>query len=114
MAERLLVVEEDTLCKLLQRGFIRDGYEVDRAEDAESPLNLFQHFSHDLNITDIILPDMSGIELLTKYRKTKPSRKMIIITAYASLATASHPSRRGKAFGIARKRASPPHSQGFY
>lgn len=89
MAERLLLVEdEDTLCKSLQRVFTAEGYEVDRADSAESAFKLLQGKSYDLIITDIILPGISGIELLTKYRKENPSQKVIIITAYASLTTA--------------------------
>ncbi len=89
MAERLLIVEdEDTLCESLQRVFRRDGYEVDRADSAESAFRLLESSSYDLIITDIVLPGISGIELLTKYRKTKPTQKVMVITAYASLATA--------------------------
>ncbi|OGW37293.1 MAG: hypothetical protein A2X58_08145 [Nitrospirae bacterium GWC2_56_14] len=89
MAERLLIVEdEDTLCESLQRVFIRDGYDVDIADSAESAFKLLEHRSYDLIITDIILPGISGIELLTNYRKTNPAQKVIVITAYASLTTA--------------------------
>jgi DNA-binding NtrC family response regulator len=89
MAERLLIVEdEDTLCKSLQRVFSKEGYEVDRADSAESAFKLLERNSYDLIITDIILPGISGIELMTKYRETNPAQKVIIITAYASLTTA--------------------------
>lgn len=89
MAERLLIVEdEDTLCQSLQRVFVREGYEVDIAASAESAFQILQEKSYDLIITDIILPGISGIELLTKYRKKNPSQKVIIITAYATVATA--------------------------
>ncbi len=89
MAERLLLVEdEDTLCASLQRVFMAEGYEVDRADSAESAFKLLENKSYDLIITDIILPGISGIELLTKYRKENPSQKVIVITAYASLTTA--------------------------
>ncbi len=89
MAERLLIVEdEDTLCQSLQRVFIREGYEVDIAESAESAFVLLDSKSYDLIITDIILPGISGIELLAKYRKKNPSQRVIVITAYASLVTA--------------------------
>ncbi len=89
MAERLLIVEdEDTLCQSLQRIFIKEGYEVDRAESAESAFKLLQEKTYDLIITDIILPGISGIELLTKYRKQNPAQKVIIMTAYASMTTA--------------------------
>jgi two-component system response regulator PilR (NtrC family) len=89
MAERLLIVEdEDTLCESLQRVFQREGYEVDIADSAESAFELLTGKSYDLIITDIILPGISGIELLAKYRKTNPAQKVMIITAYASLETA--------------------------
>ncbi len=89
MAERLLIVEdEDTLCESLQRVFVREGYEVDIAFSAESAFTLLETRSYDLIITDIILPGISGIELLTKYRKINPSQKVIIITAFASFSVA--------------------------
>jgi DNA-binding NtrC family response regulator len=89
MAERLLIVEdEDTLCRSLQRVFAKEGYEVDIADSAESAFLLLEGKTYDLIITDIILPGISGIELLSKYRKKNPSQKVIIMTAFASLATA--------------------------
>ncbi len=89
MVERLLIVEdEDTLCESLQRVFIRDGYETDIADCAETAFKLLENNSYDLIITDIILPGISGIELLTKYRKVKPDQKVMVITAYASLKAA--------------------------
>jgi DNA-binding NtrC family response regulator len=89
MAERLLIIEdEDTLCESLKRVFIRDGYEVDSADSAEAAFKFLEVRSYDLIITDIILPGISGIELLTKYRKKNPAQKVMVITAYASLTTA--------------------------
>lgn len=89
MAEKLLLVEdEDTLCESLQRVFRAEGYDVDKADSAESAFKLLESKSYDLIITDIILPGISGIELLTKYRKKNPGQKVIIITAYGSMATA--------------------------
>ncbi|MCL5978712.1 MAG: response regulator [Nitrospirae bacterium] len=89
MKERLLIVEdEDTLCESLQRVFIREGYEVDIAESAESAFTCLEKKTYDLIITDMILPGISGIELLKKYREKNPSQKVIIMTAYASLETA--------------------------
>ena len=89
MAERLLIIEdEDTLCESLKRVFIRDGYEVDSADSAEAAFKFLEDRTYDLIITDIILPSISGIELLTKYRKKNPAQKVMVITAYASLTTA--------------------------
>ncbi len=96
MAERLLIVEdEDTLCRSLQRVFTREGYEVDIADSAEAAFDLLDWKSYDLIITDIILPGISGIELISRYRAKNPSQKMIIMTAYASLETAMEAIRAG-------------------
>lgn len=96
MTERLLIVEdEDTLCESLQRVFTREGYAVDIAESAEAALELLRIKSYDLIITDIILPNISGIELVSKYREMKPDQKVIIMTAYASLETAVEAMRVG-------------------
>ncbi len=103
MAERLLIVEdEDTLCESLQRVFSKEGYEVDIAESAESAFELLKGKSYDLIITDIILPGISGIELLAKYRKENPAQKVIIITAYASLVTAVEAIKAGACDFIAK------------
>lgn len=89
MAERLLIVEdEDTLCESLQRVLSRDGYEVEIAGSAEAALALLERKTFDLIISDIILPGLSGIELLKKYRARVPGQKVIIMTAYASMEVA--------------------------
>lgn len=89
MAERLLIVEdEDTLCESLQRVLTREGYMVDRAASAEAAFALLERGRYDLIITDIVLPGVSGIELLTRYKQKNPAQKVMVITAYASFATA--------------------------
>jgi DNA-binding NtrC family response regulator len=89
MAEKLLIVEdEDTLCESLKRVFVKEGYEVDIADSAESAFKLLEEKTYDLIITDIILPGVSGIELLARYKEQKPEQKVVIMTAYASLETA--------------------------
>jgi DNA-binding NtrC family response regulator len=89
MTERLLIVEdEETLCTSLQRVLSQEGYEVDIADSAETAGGLLASKSYDLVIVDIILPGISGIELLAKHRKTHASQKMVVITAHASMETA--------------------------
>jgi len=96
MPERILIVEdEDTLCESLQRVFKREGYEADIADSAETAYRLLETKSYDLIITDIILPGISGIELIAKYKKKNPDQKVIIMTAYASLQTAVEALRVG-------------------
>jgi DNA-binding NtrC family response regulator len=96
MPERILIVEdEDTLCESLQRVFRREGYEADIADSAETAFRLLERNTYDLIITDVILPGISGIELIAKYKEQNPDQKVIIMTAYASLQTAVEALRVG-------------------
>ncbi len=96
MNERLLIVEdEETLCESLKRVLSREGYAVDTAGSAEAALEILQDGSFDLIITDIILPGITGIELLKKIKESRPEQIVIITTAYASLETAVEALRTG-------------------
>jgi len=96
MPDRILIVEdEDTLCESLQRVFKRDGYEADIADSAETAFRLLERNTYDLIITDVILPGISGIELIARYKERNPDQKVIIMTAYASLQTAVEALRVG-------------------
>jgi len=96
VAERLLIVEdEETLRESLKRVFIREGYDVEAAADAESALGFLREHSCDLIITDIILPGIDGIELLKRCREQNPEQLIIVMTAFASLETAVEALRGG-------------------
>ena len=96
MNERLLIVEdEETLCESLKRVLAREGYVVHTASDAEAALRIFGEGTYDLVITDIILPGITGIELLKKIKERLPEQIVIITTAYASLETAVEALRTG-------------------
>jgi len=96
MNRRLLIVEdEETLCESLKRVLQREGYDVDIAGSAESAFEIFEDGFYDLIITDIILPGITGIELLKKIREKMPEQMLVIMTAYASLETAVEALRNG-------------------
>lgn len=96
MPERLLIVEdEETLAESLKRVFMREGYEVETAVSAEQALSIVNERYFDLIIADIILPGLTGIDLLRKTRVYNPDQIVIIITANASLETAIEALRAG-------------------
>ncbi len=96
MNEKLLIVEdEDTLRDSLIRVFTREGFQVVGANSAEPAMTLLQDTAFDLVLTDIILPGISGIELLKWIKDTAPHQMVIIMTAYASLETAVETLRSG-------------------
>jgi len=94
--ERMLIVEDEvTLCESLKRVLMRDGYQVDAVNSAESALTQIEETSYDLIITDIILPGIDGIELLRRIKDSFPEQIVIVITAYASIETAVSALRAG-------------------
>ncbi|RJR17540.1 MAG: sigma-54-dependent Fis family transcriptional regulator [Desulfobacteraceae bacterium] len=96
MSERILIVEdEDTLRESLCRVFEREGYETASVSNAEAALELFDEGTFDLVITDIILPGISGIELVRRIREASPDQSAVVMTAYASLETAVETLRAG-------------------
>jgi DNA-binding NtrC family response regulator len=96
MSERILIVEdEETLSSSLRRVFLRDGYEAEVVDNAESAFEMLDKGIYDIIITDIILPGMSGIELLKNIKESLPEQIVIIMTAYASLETAVEALRAG-------------------
>jgi DNA-binding NtrC family response regulator len=84
----LLVEDEETLRESLSRLFTKEGLKVDAADSAEAGLSLAEENSYDVIISDIILPGMDGIEMLTRIKEKAPQQIFIVVTAYASLDTA--------------------------
>lgn len=78
---RLLVVEDEPdLLRGLAQALREDGYAVDCAEDGEEGLFKAQSWDYDAIVLDLMLPKMSGLELLTTLRTTY-STPVLILTA---------------------------------
>jgi DNA-binding NtrC family response regulator len=96
MSKSILIVEdEETLRESIRRIFTKEGYAVDGAESAEKALSLLETSVYDVIISDIILPGMDGIEMLTRIREQIPDQIFIVVTAYASLDTSVKALRAG-------------------
>jgi DNA-binding NtrC family response regulator len=96
MSKSILIVEdEETLRESIKRIFTKEGFAVDAAESAEKGLALLETNAYDVIISDIILPGMDGIEMLTRVREQMPDQIFIVVTAYASLDTSVKALRAG-------------------
>lgn len=96
MAKSILIIEdEDTLRESLKRIFNKEGFTIDTANSAEKGLDLLEINMYDVIVSDIILPGMDGIEMLSKVRSELPEQIFIIMTAYASIETAIKALRAG-------------------
>ena len=71
MAEKILVVEdEEKIARFLELELKYEGYEVEKAADGRRGLELAETGAYDLVLLDILLPGLSGLEVLRRLRKT--------------------------------------------
>lgn len=85
---RILVIEdEEILLNDLCKGLKIKGYAVDQAEDGKKGYQMAVDEEYDLIILDLNLPEMDGLELLSKLRKEKNQIKVLILSANHQLET---------------------------
>ena len=96
MAKRMLIVEdEETLRGSIRRLFVKNGFDTDTAGSAEEAFEAAKSGMYDVIITDIILPGMDGVEMISRLREQVADQIFIVMTAYASLETALKALRAG-------------------
>ncbi|MCJ7497152.1 MAG: sigma-54 dependent transcriptional regulator [candidate division Zixibacteria bacterium] len=91
----LVVDDEVVICKSIQRILSPEGYEVKTALSGEEALEKISQESFDIVITDLKMPGMDGMELLTKIKEKDPEIIVIIITGYSTVQTAVQAMKMG-------------------
>ena len=93
---RILVVDdEDSVRKVISQVLQDEGFAVTEAANGKQALECMQKDLYSLVITDIVMPEMTGLELLEKIKDQSPETQVIIITSHASLETAISAMRHG-------------------
>ena len=84
---RILLAEDDTsMREYLQRALIRVGYEVEAVGCGTEAMPLLEAGRYDLLLTDIVMPEMDGIELAQKAADIAPGIRVMFITGFAAVA----------------------------
>jgi len=77
MSARILVVDDDeNICRVVQRMLSAAGYDVDTAENGQEALAKLTP-DVDLVLSDVLMPEMDGIEMIMRLRKEAPRAKII-------------------------------------
>jgi len=93
---RALVVDDERSLREMMRIMLRkEGFRVHLAETAAVGLQVMDEEVFDLVLTDLRLPDGSGIDLLKRSRELHPETVVMVLTAYASAETAVEALRLG-------------------
>lgn len=86
---RLAVLDDEPLvCKRLTRALTKDGYDVESFLSAAPFLQAMQRDPFHVVITDLRLPDMNGLSVLTKIKERWAGTEVIVITGYGSVENA--------------------------
>ena len=84
---RILLAEDDTsMREYLQRALQRVGYEVEAVGCGTEAMPLLETERFDLLLTDIVMPEMDGIELAQKAAAIAPEMRVMFITGFAAVA----------------------------
>jgi len=84
----LIVDDDDSLRRIVEYNLGDEGYRVLTAGDGAAGLRVFQEASVDLMLTDIRMPDMDGVELLTRVKIVQPDLPVIVLTAHGTINSA--------------------------
>jgi CheY-like chemotaxis protein len=79
----LVVDDEPTVCKAIQMMLKYYGHAVQTANDGPAALELFESGQYDLIITDYLMPEMKGDQLVTLIKGRRPGQRIIMVTAFA-------------------------------
>ncbi len=84
----LLIDDEPKLLQSLTMIFESEGYEVDVARLGEEGKKMFKKGKYDLVLTDLMMPDLTGIDLMKKLLEIDPEAPIMLMTAYGTVETA--------------------------
>ena len=84
MANLLIVDDEKSICAMLEIAFRSQGHRVESATSVDAALRKLETSPYDLLISDIKMPNATGLDLLTKVRETNAEMPVILITAHGT------------------------------
>lgn len=85
MIRILLAEDDDSMRQYLSRALERSGYEVIAVDRGTAALPILAEQSFDLLLTDIVMPEMDGIELAQHVASVAPQTRVMFITGFAAV-----------------------------
>ncbi len=111
-----MVDDEPNLRRVLSAVLARDGYNVLVASGGREAVRLAKEHAADLLVTDFLMPDMSGLEVLGAVRKEHPRLRALLISGHGTVRSAVDAMRLGafdfitKPFDVEQVRATVPRA----
>jgi DNA-binding NtrC family response regulator len=97
----ILVIDDDqSMVELAEMHLRAHGYQVTSATTAEQGLQVAEAMRYDVILTDLLLPDRDGIELVERLKSLSPDTEIIMISGYGSVAKAVEATKAGAFFFV--------------
>ena len=90
MPRTLIIDDDEPMRKMLVELLMREGHTVDGAPNGRAALKQMEADLYDLVITDIVMPDMEGLELIAHLRKAHPRLPVIAMSGGARVGPESY------------------------
>ncbi len=91
----LVVDDEEVLRKRLALALTRRGFSVHEAGNFDEAMAVLQNFGPELALIDLRMPGKSGLELVAEAKRLQPGIRIVVLTGYGSIATASQAIKLG-------------------
>ena len=98
----LLVDDDQTFCAVLARALERRGFRVRVAHSAEEGAALAEDESPEYAVVDLKMPGASGLELVYRLKELDEHTRVVVLTGYASIATAVESIKLGAVHYLAK------------
>jgi two-component system cell cycle response regulator CpdR len=80
MARILIIDDDETIRVVLLRTLVNAGHSVEQAGDGRAGLRALEREPFDLVVTDIVMPETEGLELMMRVRELRPRSKIIVMS----------------------------------
>ena len=99
----IMVVDDDiTFCRVLSNAFSRRGFEVRTVYDTADIIAVAKLYMPDAVVLDLRMPGVSGLEMIPTLRNINPDIRILVLTGYASIATAIEAIKLGAVYYLTK------------
>jgi len=102
MPSLLLVDDDELFCQVLASALGRRGFEVQTAHSVDEASGLLGDVMPDYAVVDLSMPGASGLELVRQLRDRSADTRILVLTGYASIATAVEAIKLGATHYLAK------------
>lgn len=94
--EKILVVEDDAFFREIFSDILKeDGYHVETASSGNEALAMLEKNSYQLVVTDMVLQDISGLDILSRAKQLDADIEVIVVTGYGNMESAIYALKNG-------------------